>query len=349
MTDPYEGWTLVRIAGEIARIAKDLATYERRLAIMEAAGTTARANALAAAELQRKIATARTTLQALETAKTARTAVTVVETANSARTALQTANGAGVVARLTALGLRIAPAASNPALVGGAAVGAGLLAACLAVYLGARLIGVLSAESSVEAGPAVANRATTPQPPQWPNLTSALGAPGSGGAQTPVSQELVLDHFEVEVVDRWVCGAGGSKVVYEAKNVGPGTRSFAPPEDLAFKWDGGHYRVSMSMQVKALPDRIHPGEKARIAATAKSTISTGGLGFSRSAFLNLSAGQTEQATEPNAENKTVNLQASAGPVEVTPSQRIELGISSGLNSVNDHRYHLTVVAVYRPA
>jgi hypothetical protein len=164
----------------------------------------------------------------------------------------------------------------------------------------------------------------------------------------PEEQEgWTLNHFEVRFYEWWGAGTGGERTIYENNNVVPSTRQFTP-EPINHVWETGHYRIDSTLRIDQLPDNLMAGETGAVKATVSGNISSAGLGFSRSAAVGLSInGSANQAGEPNAENRPVSLQTSVGPNQFSDTERITFETSAGLQSINDSRLRIRVVAVYR--
>lgn len=157
----------------------------------------------------------------------------------------------------------------------------------------------------------------------------------------------ILDHLEYTAEERWHHGSGGSRIIDENMNVSRTTTTFTP-SPINNVWDTGHYRVEGTLIIEELSQQIPTGEHAIVRASATANISTSGLGFSRAADLVLNiAGSNDQSSEPGAENRDISLdRVAVGPHAINARERITFEASAGLNSINDHRLIIRVVAVY---
>jgi len=163
----------------------------------------------------------------------------------------------------------------------------------------------------------------------------------------PEDEGWILDHLEYTAEERWYHGSGGSTIIEENMNVGRSTRTFTP-SPIDHVWDTGHYRVEETLTIEELPEHVPTGGQAIVRASAVANISTSGLGFSRDAVLGLSInGSSDQTGEPGAENRDVTLEVGVGPNTIGATERITFEATAGLNSINDSRLIVRVVAVYQ--
>ena len=163
----------------------------------------------------------------------------------------------------------------------------------------------------------------------------------------PEDEGWILDHLEYTAEERWYHGSGGSRIIDEVLDLARTVRQFTPsPIDNV--WETGHYRVEGTLTIEELPEHVPTGGQAVVRASALTNISSSGLGFSRDAVLGLSiSGSTDQASEPAAENRDVHLEAEVGPNTIGATERITFEATAGLNSINDSRLIIRVVAVYQ--
>jgi len=163
----------------------------------------------------------------------------------------------------------------------------------------------------------------------------------------PEDEGWILDHLEYTAEERWYHGSGGSTIIDENMNVSRSVRQFTP-SPINNVWETGHYRVEETMIIEELPDHVPTGGQAVIRISAMSNISSSGMGFSRDAVLGLNlSGSTDQTSEPGAENRDVHLEVEVGPNAIGVTERITFEATAGLNSINDSRLVVRVVAVYQ--
>lgn len=150
----------------------------------------------------------------------------------------------------------------------------------------------------------------------------------------------------MELYDYWSSGRGGRKLLKKSTAPASTTR-FAPGQKLGYEWKTGMYDVKMSLTLQELTKQIKPGQYVRIHAEATATVTSKGMGFDKTAFVELRAGRTAEDSIEKAQNRAVALRVNVGPTDVTPSYQLQIMAIAGLGSVNDHRYRLIVKAIYK--